>query len=105
MLAPANCFIMVDALSAADTLKNHAFFMASVCGKKNRNRSKRRRGAGKRGAAEAGEQSRAGDGRLVPRWTERGGPPVKQPMRQGHSTSHPVGPFRRPRQAIRKAAG
>jgi PAS domain S-box-containing protein len=30
--------------------------------------------------------SRAADGLLVLRWTERGGPPVKQPMRQGFGT-------------------
>jgi len=30
--------------------------------------------------------SRAADGRLILRWTERGGPPVKQPMRQGFGT-------------------
>jgi two-component sensor histidine kinase len=28
----------------------------------------------------------AADGLLVLRWTERGGPPVKQPMRQGFGT-------------------
>jgi PAS domain S-box-containing protein len=30
--------------------------------------------------------SRAADGRLLLRWTERGGPPVKAPMRQGFGT-------------------
>src|SRR5262245_4238775 len=30
--------------------------------------------------------SRAADGRLVLRWTERGGPPVKAPTRQGFGT-------------------
>ena len=32
------------------------------------------------------EWSRAGDGRLVLRWTESGGPPVKTPTRQGFGT-------------------
>jgi two-component sensor histidine kinase len=32
------------------------------------------------------EWSRAADGRLVLRWTETGGPPVKPPTRQGFGT-------------------